>query len=70
MTEQQNRREGAGRKAGVTGVFSEASTKRVQRTERGSVVKKKKKKACKTDLHWAGQWTENQKKVQKSGSVG
>ena len=44
-TEQQNRREGAGRKAGVTGVFSEASTKRVQRTERGSVVKKKKKKS-------------------------
>ena len=30
----------------------------------------KKKKACKTDLHWAGQWTENQKKVQKSGSAG
>ena len=30
----------------------------------------KKKKACKTDLHWAGQWTENQKKVQKSRSAG
>ena len=27
----------------MTGVFSEVSTKRVQRTERGSVVKKKKK---------------------------
>ena len=42
----------------------------VYREQREGLWLKKKKKACKTDLHWAGQWTENQKKVQKSGSVG
>ena len=62
MTEQQNRREGAGRKAGVTGVFSEASTKRVQRTERGSVVKKKKKKLVKLIFTGLGSGLKTRKK--------
>ena len=62
MTEQQNRREGAGRKAGVTGVFSEASTKCVQRTERGSVVKKKKKKLVKLIFTGLGSGLKTRKK--------